>query len=548
MDKMTYHDKRVLIVDDHRPFLLMLRSSLNTLGVTAVTLAESAEEAITAASRTLFDIVISDLNLGGNQQNGLQLLQELRVKKLLNPDTIFIMISGDTERPMVIGRIEEQPDDYLIKPFSQAQLANRLTKATAKRRALRSLYIKLMNNDVKGAILACKDAITSGSRYRQYCSLVMTELLWREDKFDMALSVLEPLVRDSQLPWAVMAMAKTMMYMRQFEEAINLAKSILDNRILAADSHEILAQCYLRTEKLEEACIEIKKAIELSPHSIERQYLGCEIAQASGDYEFAKNCCLAILEQSRYSIHKNIAHMCNYIRSILELAEHATDKKSGNKYHQDAILALQRQKQTELVKNSPQPFDFDAFESIVSARVNVIQGKLQNARRALCESQQQIEQHHDEYPMSLVPDSLKVMFDLGEYEQASSLMEKMKSSPEPVDPNTQRLLKQAVNNAKRPSGDYDKLRQKGIDCYNNGQYQQAYDVFHLALKIAPMNTGLVLNLLQVIVKLLSQKSKPDASLKLECRQLYRSIEGLHLPESHRNKLVSLNQELQPYLG
>ncbi|MBC3764266.1 response regulator [Neptunicella marina] len=547
MDKMTYHDKRILVVDDHRPFLLKLRNYLNALGAQSINLAETAEEAVRLCENQLFDIVISDHDLGSNAQTGMQLLEELRYKKLLSPDTLYLMVSGNTEHPPVMGKLENQPDDYLIKPFSQAQLANRIGKIATKHKALRSLYRCLFNKDIRGAINACKDAISSGSRYRQFCSVVMVELLWREDKFDVAMSVLDPLVRDTQLPWAVMAMAKTMMYKRQFEEAINMARNIVDNRVLAADSHDILAQCYLRTEKLAEACEEIKQAINLSPHSIERQYLGCEIAQASGDYDFAKNCCLAILEQSRHSVHKNISHMCNYIRSILELAEQALDPKLSNKYHQDALLELQRQKQTELVQNSPQPFDFDAFETIVNARISVIQGKLQNARRALYESQQQIEQKFADYPSSLAPDSIKIMFDLGEYEQASALLDKVRDT-DTQDPNTQRLLSNTIKQVKTTSGSFDRHKKKAIECYNQGQYQASYDAFHQALALAPMNTGVAINLLQVIGKLIAQKSKPDPQLKMECRKLYHSIDSLQLPDSHRQKLTHITPELQAYLG
>ncbi|MDN4503376.1 response regulator [Alteromonadaceae bacterium BrNp21-10] len=547
MPKMTYHDKRVLIVDDQRPFLVMLRSTMNTLGATSVMVAESGEVAIAACQQEKFDIIISDLELGDGRRNGFQLLEELRGKKLIKPETIFLMVSGDSQRPMVLGTVEKQPDDYLIKPFSQAQLNNRISKCWAKRSALKSLYVHLMNDDVKNAIIACKDAITSGSRYRQYCSLIMTELLWRENKFELAVSILNPLVRDKQLPWAVLAMAKTKMYMRQFEEAINLAKNILDSKMLAADAHDILAQCYLRTEKLEESCLEIKKAIELSPYSIERQYLGCEIAQASGDYEFAKNCCLAILDQSRRSVHKNISHMCNYIRSILDLAEHASEQKDSNKYQQDAMIELQRQKQTELVRHSPQPFDFNAFESIVSARINVIQGKLQNAKRALSDSQKKIEGKFEEYPLALAPDTIKVMFDLGEYEQASHLIGTLKKHNHPNDPYTRKMLSSDLKKAQKNIGDYNKYNKEGIAEYNLGQHQAAYEAFHKALEQAPTNAGVIINLLQVIIKLLAKTSKPDINLKKECRTLFRNVDGLHLPEAHQKRLATLTTELQPYL-
>lgn len=548
MGQINYSDKRVLIIDDQRPFLVMLRGILNNLGATSVVITQNADSALAACRKEKFDIIIADLHLGSGRKNGFQLLEELRVRKLLKPETLYIMVSADSERPVVLGSIEKQADDYLIKPFSQAQLNNRIAKAYTKKMALKPVYYKIMQDDINGAIKACQLLIQSGSRYRQICSVIMIELLWRTEQFGQAISILSPLLNQKRLPWTVVAMAKTRMYLNQFKEAMELTNEVLSNRkVIAVEAHDVMAQCYLKTEQLQEACSEIKKALELSPYSLERQYLGCEIARANGDYEFAKNCCQAILDQTKKSVYRNISHLCTYIRSILDAAEHAEEKHERNRYQQEALLALQRSKNDELLSRVNQSFDFAAFENIVVARMNVIEGKMLEAKRSLSTSQQQLAKYED-YPLSLAPDSIKVMYDLGEYEDAKQLVEKIEEQGHALDANTQYLLDSCKTNSEESRLLYNKHNKDGIGYYKEGKYEAAYKEFEQAQKLAPMNTGVSLNLLQCLLKLLEKMAVPDYQLVKECKQVYRQVDGLHLPEAHAIKLNSLRDDLKKYVG
>jgi len=139
---MNYADKRVLIIEDQRPFLLLLRGLLNSMGCTDVVTKSSAEQALALCAKQKFDIIIADLHLGAERKNGFELVEELRIRQLIKPSSIFMLISADSARPVVLGSVERRPDDYLIKPFSQVQLKNRLNRAWQKRQALLPIYSK----------------------------------------------------------------------------------------------------------------------------------------------------------------------------------------------------------------------------------------------------------------------------------------------------------------------------------------------------------------------------------------------------------------------
>ena len=65
-----------------------------------------------------YDIVLCDYNLGAGQ-DGQQLLEELRYRHKLKNTSLFVMITAESSRDMVLGALEYLPDDYLTKPITQ---------------------------------------------------------------------------------------------------------------------------------------------------------------------------------------------------------------------------------------------------------------------------------------------------------------------------------------------------------------------------------------------------------------------------------------------
>jgi len=88
-------DHNVLIVDDQRDILRLLRSTLETLKNADVKIFESpsGEEALLVSTRHRVDLLISDYKLPG--MSGIELMHKVRVR---HPEAKVILISGVTER------------------------------------------------------------------------------------------------------------------------------------------------------------------------------------------------------------------------------------------------------------------------------------------------------------------------------------------------------------------------------------------------------------------------------------------------------------------
>lgn len=547
MSRLEFAKMRVLVVEDQRPFLVLLRSMANTMGAQSVVMAQNGEAAVAACRKEKFDVIISDVHLGNDKKNGYQFLEEIRLRMYVKPETIFVMISGDNQRPVVLGSLERQPDDYLIKPFSQAQLSNRIHKAFLKKTQLKDVYRAYMKQDIDTAIATCEALIAQGCQYRQACHHLLTELYWKSQKFEQAQHMLQGIMQHKPVPWATVAAARTEMFLQNYQEAITLAKPITKNRVLAVEGHDIMAQCYLRIGQLDDAINEIKRSINLSPFSLDRQYLGADIAREYHDFHFAKQCCKAIFEQTRRSVYRDVRHLCNFVRSILDAAENAAEKGERNKFQQEALITLQRLRSDDILGRLKQPFDYSAFEDIINARVNFLDGKISDARKTLFNVRDNLEQQHPELPIALVPDSLKVYFDLGEFDEVETLTERLRADADQLDPNVEYLLRKTGEDMVQQVSQFRQICEKAQEKYGQGKYQAAYEAYTQALKLSPHHVDVIMSLLQSLLQILDRRDKSDPIYITEAKKNHKLIADLKLTEQQQARYAELRTAFKRHM-
>ncbi|MFW8589497.1 response regulator [Glaciecola sp. 2405UD65-10] len=544
MTTLDYSNKRCLIVEDRRPFLMLMRGLVNSLGATKVTTELSAESAIKICKSVKFDIIICDLHLGNNRKNGFEFLEEIRKLHLIRPSTVFIMVSGDSTRSMVLGSLEKQPDDYLIKPFSQAQLNARVSRAISRRIALSALYSQIDHQKYALSIETCKHFLATEPRYKNHLLQIIVQLFWKTEQYDDAQQILASILKQREVQWALCSMAKTLLLKGLYEDAINTAKRAIDTSKNNVEAYDILADAYLQYNKKPEALKFIQEALSLSPLSINRHFRVCEIARENGDYELAMQSAKSIFDLSKRSVHKNITHMCGYVRSILDLAEHTEDSSAQNKYMQDSLMALHKAKSEENLRSQLDDFDYDIFEKLVHSRMLFIEDKPSEAKQILEESQVEIEKTFTEYPVALAADSLKVMIDLCDFEEAHKLSKIILSNPDKVDNSIIYLAENAGVKTQAKRKEYIQLNKVGIKAYSEAKFKDAYDLFTSARKIAPLNIGVSLNLLQCLCKLINTATKVEGKYIVEARELYRFITSLPLKNTHRAKFETMKLEVE----
>lgn len=114
--------QRILIVDDDRELLDMLRLALRPLGYTVYT-ATAGESAIEKAQRLRPDVIVLDLLLPGI--NGYEVCERLRHQPTTEdiPIIIITALPGDFPR---LASMELQVQGFLNKPFHVHELVTQL--------------------------------------------------------------------------------------------------------------------------------------------------------------------------------------------------------------------------------------------------------------------------------------------------------------------------------------------------------------------------------------------------------------------------------------
>ena len=114
----------ILIVDDYKTMLRIIRNLLKQLGFNNVDEATDGSMALQKLRDKEYGLVISDWNM--EPMTGLQLLKEVRADMKLK-GTPFIMVTAESKTENVVAAKEAGVNNYIVKPFNAATLKQKLS-------------------------------------------------------------------------------------------------------------------------------------------------------------------------------------------------------------------------------------------------------------------------------------------------------------------------------------------------------------------------------------------------------------------------------------
>jgi diguanylate cyclase (GGDEF)-like protein len=110
MEAAKSHIPRILIIDDDEQIRLLLLDIFSA--VYNCREVGSAEDALSILSQESFDLVISDISMGG--MSGLELIPHVHT---LSPDSVVLMISGQSNIETAVEAMHAGAFDYIMKPL-----------------------------------------------------------------------------------------------------------------------------------------------------------------------------------------------------------------------------------------------------------------------------------------------------------------------------------------------------------------------------------------------------------------------------------------------
>jgi len=154
---------RVLVVDDEPEVRNLLCDLLGERY--DCTPAASAEEALSKLDAAEFDLLLSDIQMGG--MSGLEMIPRVLSK---SPDTVVVTVSGMQTIESAVGAMRVGAFDYVIKPFELPRVEAAVSRAlehrslrVAKRRYESHLeeLVRRRTSELDGALRSLEDAYRS---------------------------------------------------------------------------------------------------------------------------------------------------------------------------------------------------------------------------------------------------------------------------------------------------------------------------------------------------------------------------------------------------
>ena len=118
------HSMPVLIVDDYKTMIRIIRNLLKQLGFANVDEAGDGSAALDMMRLKDYGLVISDWNM--EPMTGYELLLKVRADDGLKR-TPFIMVTAESKTENVIAAKKAGVNNYIVKPFNAATLKQKIT-------------------------------------------------------------------------------------------------------------------------------------------------------------------------------------------------------------------------------------------------------------------------------------------------------------------------------------------------------------------------------------------------------------------------------------
>lgn len=113
----------VLVVDDYKTMIRIIKNLLKQLGFNDVDDAADGTEALAKMQDRRYGLVISDWNM--EPMTGYELLKQVRASDSLSK-TPFIMVTAESKTENVIAAKKAGVNNYIVKPFNAATLKTKI--------------------------------------------------------------------------------------------------------------------------------------------------------------------------------------------------------------------------------------------------------------------------------------------------------------------------------------------------------------------------------------------------------------------------------------
>lgn len=497
-----------LIIDDLPQMRGMIKRVVDNQGMKRVDTAANAADATELCSKHSYDMLLCDYNLG-TSRDGQQLLEALKLEQLVKPTSLFLMITGETSREMVLGAIEQQPDDYITKPFTPKEFCSRLDRVMIKHLVLLPIKKLFAEKKYTESLTAIDEMIAKGGRFTTEALRLKGRILFLLGELHKSREHYEKIIAKKPVPWAMLGLAETLVKLGEYDKAEKILHKVLEQDHRYVEAHDLLSEIHQKRANLEQAQDHMQQACKLSPKSVPRHRRLANLAELNDDVKTSTNSYRQAIRWGANSVHECGSDYLNYARKAAEKA--GTD---GSKSKEDANQALRQVRKAREDFSEESGLDLQA--SLIEANIKHT-FNLPEAEQATSEALAKFKSEQaDDCDSHL--DYVRLLQTDNQNEAAQKHLETLVSNFE-QDPialrKIERLSAEPLSSEARAN--VARLTKAGIAAYKGKKHDDACRIFKEALGLFPNHVGLNLNLVQVLLEKNDQgPTGKDAQLVERC--------------------------------
>ncbi len=280
---------KILIVDDKVNMRRTIRNLLKKIGYQNIAEADDGDTALVKLESGSYDFILCDWNMP--RMNGNELLRAIRENPNLK-NMPFLMITAEMNEATVAAAIEDEVDDYILKPFTPGILQEKMEKI---------LKVKVAPSPID-------THLNLGQAYLQ--SRLFKEAL---EEYKKALKI------NPKSPRVMLAIAQVYESSGEIEKAKELLQQAVKLSPKFVKAHEALAAIFLAQDEIDKAKSHLGTAVAIAPRNIERQMEYGKTLLKVGSNNEAKSAFKTVMEMAKEN-HSEMARQIGevYLEAGLE--------------------------------------------------------------------------------------------------------------------------------------------------------------------------------------------------------------------------------------
>lgn len=498
--------KKFLIIDDFSDFRTSLKRMIQSFDAADIDEAANGDAAVNLIAKKAYDIILCDYNLGYDRKDGQQVLEEIKHRNLIRISSIFMMITAESSLPMVIGAMEYQPDDYLVKPFTKEVLKNRLEKLIAKKIDFTVIEKAIQNKEYSRAIAICDEKINSNPRNLFEYLRLKSNLFLTIGDYQNAKAVFDKVLEMRDIPWAKLGLGKISFFTEDYVQAANIFRSLIEETRTFIEAYDWLAKTLLEQKAAKEAQNVLMIATEISPKSTLRQKTLGEISYKNKDLDTAEKSFKTAIKTGKNSCFKSPSTYTGLAKTFMDKNAH------------EQALDVVKDAGNEFRENPDASFHASAMKGIIYSKMN----RHDEARKAVEEAARFMDTVPIAVDEDMAMDFAKTCFELGETEKGTKIMQDVVRNHHENEDVLRKVQDVFKDMRMQDAGsklitstrkEIIQINNKGVQLVEEGKLEEAIDYFEKAAKGLQGNKIIVANAAQSLIMHMQKNGKTEEYLR-----------------------------------